>query len=117
MPKPIHITPNCCDAVQKERTVFLVYPIKAVYEIHENGQENYKPEWCSRSWSTKLGTGATKVLFCPHCGKRLPEIKRRKTDKPICVVIDGGYYCSTCRERLTECECYPPEYAWDSVKH
>lgn len=32
-----------------------------------------------------------------------------------CVVLDGGYYCDTCKERSRECNCLPPTFAWEPV--
>ena len=52
--------------------------------------------------------------FCPYCGTALPKLVRKKPmPKNICRVTDGGYYCSTCRERLDNCLCDPPASAFE----
>jgi len=52
--------------------------------------------------------------FCPFCGEKLPKMRRKKTfPEMTCVVTDGGYYCDTCQQRLSQCRCYPSEHAWE----
>jgi len=57
---------------------------------------------------------APSAKFCPYCGKALP-VMRRKDPIPatVCRVVDGGYYCSTCRERLCNCLCDPASSAFE----
>jgi hypothetical protein len=54
--------------------------------------------------------------FCPYCGAPLPTM-RRKAIIPATVmrVTDGGYYCDTCKERMSNCFCDPPEAAFEVV--
>jgi hypothetical protein len=131
--KSQQITPKCCKKVQEKQTVFLSYDgyDSEDYEklwCWEDGEEKkgpadrknmyekYKPLWVSghrdlrsRCW------GLTKIKFCPHCSRPVPEIKRRKTTRKIRSITDGGYYCDTCGERIMACQCYAPEYAWEPV--
>jgi hypothetical protein len=120
MPESQNIIPKCCEEVQDKQTVFLRFDMEAICGVSESegpqGQEGYKPKWKSAGWSERYqGWDVTEVKFCPHCATPVPEIKKRVTEEKICVVIDGGYYCNTCKKRLNECECCPPEYAWEIV--
>ncbi len=113
------ITPKCCKKVKENQTVFLHFGRESIYSVNEevkkHGQDNQKPEWVSSAYKKgALYPSAIKVKFCPHCSRPLPKIKRRKTKRKICSVKDGGYYCDTCKERLNQCECYRPEYAWEA---
>ncbi len=56
------------------------------------------------------------VAFCPFCGTKVPDVRLR-TEGPekICVVLDGGYRCNTCKERLVNCECSLPERLWEAA--
>ncbi len=116
MARDIFISPNCCNDVKENNTVFLRHSYNELYN-EEKGQTNVKPQWYCSVFDLKNHTQSRrKVKYCPHCSKRLPKIKRRITNKPICNTSDGGFYCDTCKERLINCQCYPPEYAWQSVK-
>ena len=54
--------------------------------------------------------------FCCYCGLSLPKmVRKKKFPSHTCVVKDGGYYCSTCKERLHACRCLPPEFAFEPV--
>jgi hypothetical protein len=49
-------------------------------------------------------------IACPYCRKKLPKMVPLKSPpSPLCRVVDGGYYCDTCKERLSSCYCYPAE--------
>lgn len=59
---------------------------------------------------------SARVAFCPFCGARVPPVRLRKDPpKRICVVLDGGYYCATCEERLQACNCKLPERMWEAA--
>jgi hypothetical protein len=54
--------------------------------------------------------------FCPYCGTLLPEMRLKDpVPENVTRVLDGGYYCSTCHERLNECLCDPPSSAFEPV--
>ena len=54
------------------------------------------------------------IDFCPFCGQKLPPIRMKDPlPEPVMTMDDGGYYCSTCHERLHCCECRPPEEMWE----
>ena len=113
MAKDFFVTPKCCNEVKEKHTVFLRHSRDEIYTRNRSGQKDLEPEWYCMIYDTKGGMfDRVKVNFCPHCSKRLPDIERRKTDKPICDITDGGFYCNTCKRKLCECGCYPPEYAW-----
>lgn len=58
------------------------------------------------------------ISFCPWCGVKLPEmVKTGVPPKPwepdlVCRIVDGGYYCDTCHERLDNCTCRLPGCLW-----
>jgi hypothetical protein len=60
-------------------------------------------------------TERPEAKFCPYCGTAVPEMRRVSPSTPVCRVTDGGYYCDTCKERLSSCTCLPPEAAWEPV--
>jgi hypothetical protein len=48
------------------------------------------------------------VKFCPFCGKKVPEVRRKENPPaPVHSDADGGYYCGTCDERNMSCGCLP----------
>ena len=113
------IHPNCCK--QALHAVFLRHHNDDIYgkdfngEVPETGQKGVKPKWFVLSYDYARGCSfKVEVSFCPHCGKKLPDLKERENppDK-ICQVTDGGYYCDVCNKRLSECRCLPPEHAWE----
>ncbi len=56
------------------------------------------------------------VSFCPFCGARVPGVRRRAELPPrVMVIVDGGYYCDTCGERLDACDCPSPETMWEAT--
>jgi hypothetical protein len=60
--------------------------------------------------------GSAHVSFCPFCGTKVPGVRLRKNPpKKICVILDGGYYCATCEERLDSCDCALPARMWEAV--
>lgn len=59
---------------------------------------------------------SARIAFCPFCGTKVPGVQLRSDPpKKICVVIDGGYYCATCEERLDACDCALPERLWEAA--
>jgi len=114
--------PCCCKELSDTRAVYLRrHPQADTRPESPEKWERYKPEWrMSFSYHIALlwrdqGVSA-RALFCPFCGTRLPEV-RRKADppQPLCVIEDGGYRCSTCGE-ARDCICYPPEAAYEIVE-
>lgn len=52
--------------------------------------------------------------FCPFCATPLPKpVPRHIPLEPVRDIIDGGYYCNTCHERLMCCQCWPTEARWE----
>lgn len=54
------------------------------------------------------------IHFCPFCGVKLPEL-RRKAEPPPKVCETDGYYCFVCEERADCCYCCPEIGAWEVV--
>lgn len=114
------IVPGCCEASTKGRTVALRLPHEAIYGFRGKGQADCKPRWVTASvfhydGEHKLPERQV-VTFCPHCGKPMPEIRKRvEVLEPIAQITDGGYHCDTCSERLHACKCWPCEAHWEVV--
>lgn len=56
------------------------------------------------------------IEFCPFCGTKLPDVRLKdihEWPQYVMTVIDGGYYCDTCKQRLNECQCSHPEEMWE----
>lgn len=54
-----------------------------------------------------------RVHFCPVCGTKLPEIRRKAVPpSPLFVPDKSECYCDTCEER-PPCSCYPPHAAYE----
>lgn len=51
--------------------------------------------------------------FCPFCSASVPKLVRKKRPPKVQLVSDGGYYCDTCEQRVSECVCPYPEQAWE----
>lgn len=113
MPSTDFVTPTCCAAVQENHTIFLRHDYKDVI----SGQSDaIKPEWRVMAWTTVdgwAGWNSIMASFCPHCATPVPSIRRCQRQKPVCRIIDGGYYCDTCHERLMSCTCLPVEFNWE----
>ena len=78
------------------------------------GGEVDKDTFVRKMSENALGSDFYAIDFCPKCGVRLPEIKLKDVmPEPMREIIDGGYYCNTCKERLHACECYPYEAMWE----
>jgi hypothetical protein len=72
---------------------------------HEDGSETW-PNIC-------VVDKAPDPKFCPFCGTPLPKLVKKKRPPKVQLVEDGGYYCSTCGERIRSCECPYPEQAYE----
>lgn len=102
------VTPQCCEQVEETGSVFLVVPDSFV-----NGDLATKPKWGIVAYHPQWET-TTHILvdYCPHCGERLPAVVPVEPKGKVCLVTDGGYYCETCKKRLSECQCLPPAFRW-----
>jgi hypothetical protein len=108
--------PNCCENVK-----YLVsLHVDDSYFTADCKEEHLKLKNEAPKWKCKESGESNRyfdVEYCPCCGKKLPKVRLRKNQpKKIVVISDGGYYCDTCGERLTNCWCSPPEHRWESVK-
>jgi hypothetical protein len=113
------IVPGCCPASSKQVLVALSVPEDVIYG--DAGVET-KPRWVVRSsyqeyldHPMQRTWPSTEVQHCPHCAAKLPTFRPRVEPlEPIVEVVDGGYYCNTCNERLHACKCWPPEAHWET---
>lgn len=55
-----------------------------------------------------------KVAFCPFCGEKLPEVRKKEVLPTPMHKRDDGY-CGTCKERSDSCMCLPKEAAYEAV--
>ena len=61
--------------------------------------------------------GYEPVTCCPFCCTPVPKLRKRKRPPAkFLVVVDNGYYCDTCRDRLNGCACPHPEVLWEKIK-
>lgn len=123
-----------CDVLLKEQTLAVPRPpcCKAAQEypqllfFAEDGLEPTKGHWSLAhirevhaylpDLATRWGDAFPEPKFCSYCGTALPKMVRKPAErlpKPLCVVEDGGYYCSTCHERGGVCLCLPPAAAFE----
>jgi hypothetical protein len=56
------------------------------------------------------------AVVCPFCTTAVPAVVLRK-DPPdkLRIIVDGGYRCMTCEERLDNCDCARPAELWAPV--
>jgi hypothetical protein len=103
--------PKCCLEIQNFCTV---YASVDIYDTKDSSKEDacWKIQYDFEHSLIKKSPPSPQ--YCPWCGTKLPELVRKKNPPtPICVVNDGGYYCSVCKERLIACDCLSPEAAWE----
>jgi len=112
-------TPTCCDAAKH-------YPAVTFQVADVEGRRPTRGYWhahMSESLARRYAVGPDgsvwlsampEAKFCPFCGAPLPEmVLKEPIPKTVSVVLDGGYYCSTCKERLYSCMCDPPASAFE----
>lgn len=118
-----HPHPTCC--AQAKRFIALRAPALAYTVEHPDvaaaltSYRATKPQWKIRALDADGLSEDIAISACPFCSAALPEVQLRA--KPwsswrIRTVIDGGYYCATCEERLMNCECRPAEWLWEAVR-
>lgn len=113
---------TCCEAIQD-------YPvIRGQIGPDDYEDEPEAPWWrwnmCGDSCSAnqarrirydsegRLDLSCPLPTVCPFCARPLPKMVRTTIDAPVQTVEDGGYYCSTCQERLMCCKCLPMTANW-----
>lgn len=111
MPKNTKITPHCCPEAEEHKTVYLEFS----YDDLESGAWHDKePDWVTLGFDTETGkTYPVVVNCCPHCGKDLPDIRRRRGRAKVCDPDIRSKSCGTCDSSLMSCQCQPPEYAFE----
>ena len=56
------------------------------------------------------------IHFCPSCGEKLSPVRMKEVlPEKVVTIEDGGFYCSTCGERLNVCECARPHEMWEAA--
>jgi hypothetical protein len=98
------IIPGCCPPSQETGLISL--------QCGDDGN----PRWVL-SGSAQMEVPPFRFLkespkFCPFCGKKLPTPMWRENPQSPIYTYNGGYYCGTCRERNSNCTCWPPEERW-----
>ena len=117
------ISPQCCPEVEEGKTVFLRYKEEPDWsyddEIDKERPKGYvgmKPTWAVIGLSKKYRCEVwIDALFCPHCGKPVPEIELNPSTKNSKLGNPDDDYCNTCGERNRGCKCPPPWFAWRPV--
>ncbi len=96
------ILPKCCEKAAKG-AVWL-----SVSGVFYHGDE--EPQWVTLT--TMEERDFEEAHFCPFCGTAVPELEKAEPQGPVCVSPDGGHYCDTCRNRLSDCTCLPLDTLW-----
>lgn len=65
-------------------------------------------QYGARDWSRPA-----QVHFCPGCGERLPQLRKKSTPPPHLMSTTDGDYCNECGERGQSCPCSFPVAAWE----
>ena len=116
---------SCCE--EGKKFIGLRHEGGLFYAEYESAEAYLKkmretpPLWTmhAKTFSTRWERSddvSARVAFCPFCGTKVPPVRLRKDPpKKICVILDGGYYCATCEERLQACNCHLPERMWEAA--
>lgn len=109
--------PTCCNYTK----CFIVLSYGFYYPIEKDYFIKNKPFWTIRGAKMPHGKYIEfdqqySIKFCPNCGKELPDIKLKDPiPEKVTTIVDGGYYCDTCYERLHACTCNIPETMWEII--
>jgi len=97
--------PTCC--TRGGRYIFCVL---------QNSDE--PPRWEHKFRSTfdpkQSGDEFLEIEFCPFCGTKLPELRKKAEPPPHVFDLEDEYQCSGCGGRHL-CICSYPESAWEIV--
>lgn len=124
------VVPGCCEASTKKFTITLGFKEGEMYDGYD---PDNKPVWVAHSnyrlEDDILGMRREYVgldapykerwpvyypEFCPFCGQKLPEIRKR-ANPPDAVWNGDDDYCDTCGERNMGCTCHHPTVLWEVV--
>lgn len=106
-----YLSPDCCQRIKETKVIFLHYFNDEVGDTIRYKEE--KPEWAITGRSNEFSCDTCyKIEFCPFCLEKLPEIIINTKIKPEQLHDGDGYYCGSCKERVRECDCLPPEFKW-----
>jgi len=103
---------TCCEWNLKQGVVFLSYTYEEIIGDCTQGKPKWRVIGCGPG-------GWVEIEWCPLCGTKLPDVEFKSEltgERQIRRVIDGGYYCDTCGERLHGCSCLDPAMQWEAVK-
>lgn len=129
------VYPNCCKSAQ----AFLRLRFAEYYVTDPDHFRKAKPFWTvsgmhENSDYRSFDTLDLQIYYCPFCGKILPDVRLKQpppdtaidprkipaatyTTTKVMSIADGGYYCTTCGERLMNCTCDPPETLWEIIEN
>lgn len=127
------VSPNCCESAR----TFIQLRFAEYYVTDPNHFRKSKPFWTMAGMRRNDGeciwdTTALRIYVCPFCGKKLPDVRLKQpppdavidpievqsatyTTTKVMSMLDGGYRCNTCGERLHSCTCDPPETLWEII--
>jgi hypothetical protein len=97
--------PSCCKMAQEYPAIFFDPP-NWVASIDNFFSRDKRSEWHNNKPHPE---------FCCYCGTKLPEMVKNKDI--VAAGDDGDHdYCSTCKDRLRNCQCLPPGAAYEEKK-
>ncbi len=108
------IIPQCCEYAKTYIT--LRYEDAEIYD--QDFLLNTPPYWKVRGCEMKEFKNPSAVRYdeikvCPSCEEKMPDIQLVfQLPEKFTIIEDGGYYCSTCNERLDSCQCTNPLEMW-----
>jgi len=113
------ITPQCCKYAKTYIT--LRYESVEIYDrkFLLNNHPYWKVRGCEmKKFNISVSARHDEIKFCPSCGSKMPNIQIvSKLPERFRTVEDGGYYCSTCNERLGNCQCTDPLEMWQTANN
>lgn len=119
--RSIMLTPGCCEVMKRT---------KAIIGICERPDE--QPRWylrlgstsscfdieiviAEREWDHKAAPFLPTPTHCPFCGATMPTLIKRAYPPSPLAIDDRNGRCGTCKERLGNCACWPPWFAWHTI--
>ena len=111
------MNPQCCQYAKD----YIVLHYERNWD-EEDSLDKFKttpPDWIIRGVKPDMQMGKFegapyKINVCPVCSALMPKIRLKAVlPNKIMMIVDGGYYCDTCEERLDSCECKRPEEMWE----
>jgi hypothetical protein len=123
--RSIYLTPDCCDSMKRCKAIVMsfVQPGEKPHWVLRLSNDTFdielfkaRDDWF-RDRSKNPYSFEPPPTHCPYCDAAVPEIVPR-ADPPFPIMVSDGDYCadgkgSGCGERLMNCTCWPPWFAWE----